>query len=261
VPNGSVVVGLALAIDLSGKVAIVTGAGVGIGAEIARTMARCGAAVALTYHTSGAGARQVAAEIEAAGGRAMTFHCDTRNVAEIQATVEAVLRALGTVDILVNNAGLTDPHPVLELTEEDWDRTLDANLKGMFFFSQAFARACVAQHKPGAIVNLSSIHGTRAYANHTHYAASKAAIDHMTRSLAVNLAPYRIRVNAIAPGAVEVPRFYRDPNYSSEAVGRRIPLGRVGQPSDIAPLACFLASDLSSWTSGAVVHVTGASGL
>jgi len=252
---------MALSIDLAGRAAIVTGAGTGIGSGIARALAQAGAAVALTYHTSGEGVQQVRGEIEAAGGHAVALQCDTRSVAQIQATLAAALSELGDVDILVNNAGLTDPHPVLELTEEEWDRTLDANLKGMFFFSQAFARHCAGKGRPGAIVNLSSIHGTRASRDHTHYAASKAAIDHMTRSLATNLAQYHVRVNAIAPGAVEVPRFFRnDPNYSGERVGRGIPLGRVGQPEDIAPLVCFLASDLSSWTSGAVVHVTGAGG-
>ncbi len=249
---------MSLTIDLRGKVALVTGAGTGIGVGIAESLAEAGADVALAYHSSGAGAENLAQRLREAGHRAITVPIDLRQVADVDRLVETTTRELGPIDILINNSGITDPHPPLELTEEEWDRTLDINLKGMFFCSQRVARTMVERKAAGSIVNLSSVHSVGAYPNHTHYAASKAAINHLTRSLARHLAPHQIRVNAIAPGLVEVERYFRTmPTYRREEWAARIPLGRVGFPSDIGPLAVFLCSDDASWLTGQVIFVDG----
>jgi len=253
---------MALTIDLSGKVAVVTGAGTGIGAGIAEAMAEAGAAVVISYYSSEQGARALAEKLSAAGHQVLVHRCDVSKLDDIDALIQATVDRFGGVDIMVNNSGITDPHPPLELTEEEWDRTLDINLKGLFFCSQRAARNMIARGVAGSIINLSSVHGLRVYPNCSHYAASKAGINHLTRSLAVHFAPYKIRVNAIAPGAVEVERYFRTmPHYNREEWEKRIPLGRVGFPSDIAPLAVFLASDYASWLTGQVIYVDGGSTL
>jgi glucose 1-dehydrogenase/3-oxoacyl-[acyl-carrier protein] reductase len=247
-----------LVIDLSGKIALVTGAGTGIGVGIAESLAEAGADVAVSYHDSGAGAHELAASLTARGRRSNAFAADLRKVEDAEHLVDAVLDTLGPIDILVNNAGLTDPHPPLELTEAEWDRTLDINVKGMFFLAQRVGREMIERGIKGSIINLSSGQSIRVVPDHVHYAASKAAINHMTRSLARHLAPNGIRVNAIAPGAVEVERYYRTrPGYSREDLAATIPLGRVGFPADIGPTAAFLASDLASWLTGQIVYVDG----
>lgn len=249
---------MALSIDLSGRVALVTGAGTGIGVGIAESLAQAGADLALSYHSSGQGAAELAEKIRSMGRRAITVEADLQKLADIDRLVDTVAEELGAIHILINNSGITDPRPPLELTEEQWDRTLDINLKGMFFCSQRVARRMIEQKIAGSIVNLSSVHSARAWLNHTHYAASKAAINHLTRSLARHLAPYGIRVNAIAPGVIEVERYFRTmPDYNRDEWAKRIPLGRVGFPSDIGPTAAFLCSDLSSWTTGQVIFIDG----
>ncbi|HLG51097.1 MAG TPA: 3-oxoacyl-ACP reductase family protein [Chloroflexota bacterium] len=249
---------MALTIDLSGKVAIVTGAGTGIGVGIAESLAEAGADVALVYHASREGAERLAEKVRQMGRRAITIAADLQRLADIDRLVATTVAELGPVDILINNSGITDPHPPLELTEEQWDRTLDINLKGMFFCSQRVARVMIEHQIRGAMVNLSSVHSTAPYLNHTHYAASKAAINQMTRSLARHLAPYGIRVNCIAPGAVEVERYFRTmPDYNRDEWAKRIPLGRVGSPADIGPAAAFLCSEYASWMTGQVIFIDG----
>ena len=249
---------MALTIDLSGKVALVTGAGTGIGVGIAEALAEAGADVALSYHASGAGAENLAAKLKSAGRRSIAVAADLQKVADIDRLVDTAVRELGPVDILINNSGITDPHPPLELTEEEWDRTLDVNLKGMFFCSQRVARVMIEHEIRGSIVNLSSVHSLAAYMNHTHYATSKAGINHMTRSLAKHFAAHGIRVNAIAPGAVEVERYFRTmPDYKRDEWASRIPLGRVGFPSDIGPTAVFLSSEYASWLTGQLIFIDG----
>lgn len=253
---------MALTIDLAGKVALVTGAGTGIGVGIAESLAEAGADVALAYNASAEGAVATAEKIRASGRRAITLKVDLRNLAEIDSMVGNTVEQLGPIDYLINNSGITDPHSPLDLTEEEWDRTLDINLKGMFFASQRAARVMIEHKIHGSIVNLSSVHSVGAYRNHTHYAATKAAINHMTRSLAQNFAEYGITVNAIAPGVIEVERYFRTmPDYNRDDWATRIPLKRVGFPSDIGPLAVYLCSPYASWVTGQVIFVDGGSTL
>jgi NAD(P)-dependent dehydrogenase (short-subunit alcohol dehydrogenase family) len=249
---------MAWTIDLAGKVALVTGAGTGIGAGIAEALAHAGAAVVISYHSSAQGARALAERLGSAGHHVMIQQADVARLDHIDTLVQATVERFGGIDILVNNSGITDPHPPLELTEEEWDRTLDINLKGLFFCAQRAARVMIARGVAGSIINLSSVHALRVYPNCTHYAATKSGINQLTRSLALHLARHGIRVNAIAPGAVEVERYFRTmPDYDRDAWARSIPLGRVGVPSDIGPLAVFLASEYASWLTGQVIYVDG----
>jgi NAD(P)-dependent dehydrogenase (short-subunit alcohol dehydrogenase family) len=243
---------------LAGKVALVTGAGTGIGVGIAGALAEAGADVAISYHRSKAGAKETQQRIEAAGRRCLARAADVRRVTECQALVVAVVAHFGRLDILVNNAGVTLPEPFLELTEETWDTTVDINLKGMAFCSQAAARQMVQQGGGGRIINLSSVHGFAAYPGHAHYEATKGGINMLTKGLAIELASQRITVNVIAPGAIEVERYFRTmPDYDRAATAARIPLGRVGFPDDIGPLAVFLASDDASYITGETILVDG----
>ncbi len=219
----------------AGKVAIVTGAGQGIGRGIALRLAREGAQVVIAEYNAESGA-ETARAIEAAGGRAIAYPVDIADAAADQRMVDAVVAQLGHIDILVNNAGVIQTKPMLDLTEADWDRVLDVNLRGTFFLTQAVARQMIrqlpealraaaatpadimkmkatdpevdlTQFAPsyGKIVNLSSIAGRRGRPLQTHYAASKAAIINLTQSAALTLAPYRINVNAVCPGVVATP--------------------------------------------------------
>ncbi|HEY8282977.1 MAG TPA: SDR family NAD(P)-dependent oxidoreductase, partial [Chloroflexota bacterium] len=195
-------------IDFTDKVVLVVGGGTGIGAAIARGFADAGATLAVSYHGSRVGAEAVAEFARAAGRRCLLVPADSRSVAEVEATVDATIEAYGTIDVLVYNAGLTDPRPLFEITEEEWDRTLDINLKGMFFCARRAAARMRDQGTHGSIILLSSVHSIQAYPDHQHYASSKGGINMLTRSLGRQLAPLGIRVNAIAPGSIFVEKFH-----------------------------------------------------
>jgi NAD(P)-dependent dehydrogenase (short-subunit alcohol dehydrogenase family) len=246
-----------LSIDFGGRVAFVSGGATGIGAGCVRAFAAAGAAVFFTYTTNADGAERLAAELRAAGARVGCARSDLRQLEDAEAAVAACERQLGPVDFLVNNAGITDPHDVFAITPEVWDRTLDINLRGMFFMCQRVARALRERRAPGAIVNMSSVHGRVAAPQHAHYEASKGGINMMTRSLAIELAPYGIRVNCVAPGAIEVERYAHMADYDRERWSRAIPLARVGLPADIAPTCVFLCSDGAAYITGQTIYVDG----
>ena len=242
---------------LAGKVAVITGGGTGIGAGIALSLAEAGTAVVISPNSNTAGAEATAATIHAAGGRALVKACDVRDFDQVQALFDATIADFGRVDFLINNAGITEPHSLLEMTPDEWDRTLNINLRGMFFCTQRFAKEVIRRGSGGRIVNLSSVHGFAAVPDHAHYEASKGGINMFTKASAIELAPHNIQVNAIAPGAIEVERYFGFPGYNRDDWGSRIPAGRVGLPDDIGPVAAFLCSEGASYITGQIIWVDG----
>ena len=244
--------------ELAGRATLVTGAGVGIGQGIAIELARQGARVAVHYGGSAAGAEATVAEITALGGVGFTIQGDLRRVEDCWRVVDAAVEGLGRLDILVNNAGVTRSQPIEATTEALYDEMFDLNVKGYFFCAQR-AIPSLERSGHGSIVNISSVHGRRGLPNHVAYAATKGAIAGFTQTLAIELASRGIRVNAIGPGVIEVPRYFDRPDYTRESMGARVPMGRVGLPPDIATVAAFLASDGASYLTGQVIYVDGGS--
>jgi NAD(P)-dependent dehydrogenase (short-subunit alcohol dehydrogenase family) len=247
---------------LVGKVALVTGAQQGIGAAIAVALAGEGADVAVSWLDDRDGAEAVAAKVRAAGRRAHLIKADVARLTEIEAMVGETVRQLGVPDILVNNAGVYPRVPLLEMRESDWDYVLDINLKAGCFATIAMAKALIAAGKEGgAVINLSS-QAVRGAVRGVHYSASKGGVVSMTRAMALELAPYNIRVNGIAPGTTDTaqPRYGNTDAELIEMARVNIPLGgRLLTPEQIARTAVFLASDDSSATTGQVLHVNGGS--
>ena len=247
---------------LTGRVALGTGAHQGIGAAVAVALAGEGADVALSWLDDRAAAEAVAARIGAAGRRAHLVRADVSRLAEIEAMVGETVRALGAPDILVNNAGVYPRVPLLEMRESDWDHVIDINLKAGCFATIAMAKALIAAGRPGgSVINLSSS-AIRGAVRGVHYSASKGGVVSMTRALALELAPYNIRVNAIAPGLTDTaqPRYGNSDDELVEMARTTIPLrGRLLTPEQIARTAVFLASDDASATTGQVLHVNGGS--
>lgn len=246
--------------EISGRVALVTGAGNGIGRAVALRLASLGAPVALTGRRPEPLAA-VAAEVEAAGGRALVVPGDVRDEAHAAAAVARAVEAFGGLTILVNNAGVIGAGPVETTSTAEWDRVLDVDLKAPFFF----ARAAIPHLKgrPGAnIVNVSSVTGRRPYANLAPYCVAKAGLDMLTECLALELAPHGVRVNAINPGVV-VSNLHRAtgtvPDYAAflERSKHTHPLGFVGEPQDAAELIAFLVSDRARWITGGLYALDG----
>src|SRR3989344_1619594 len=231
--------------SLKGKVAIITGARRGMGRAHALALARAGAK-AVVSDISLADCKKVVKEIEKAEGQALAVQCDVTKQGEVNKMVEAAVKEWGKVDILVNNAGIAQFCPFLEMTEEIWDRTLAINLKGYFLCAQAAAKQ-MAKQKSGVIVNIASVAMGQqgiGFPNIAHYCASKGGIVGLTEALAIELAPYNIRVNAVAPGMIETPMINTvksDPKTMEGMLGR-IPLHRTGRPEEVSELVAFLAS-------------------
>jgi 3-oxoacyl-[acyl-carrier protein] reductase len=243
---------------LSGKVAVVTGASKGIGAEIARQLAAAGAAVVVNYSSSKQGADRVVAEIVAREGRAVAVQANAARQDDVQRLFAEARRAFGRVDILVNNAGVYEFAPLEAVTAEHFHKQFDLNVLGLLWATQEAAK----QFGPegGSIVNLSSVVATLAPPNASVYSATKAAVNAVTRSLAQELGQRKIRVNSINPGMVETDGLHATGIAGSDfrtAVEAQTPLGRIGQPQDIAPLAVFLASSDSAWITGESFYVSG----
>src|SRR5215208_315502 len=246
-------------LDLNGKVALVTGASSGIGRATAVALAGCGAAVAVNFHRNESGAEAARAEIVSAGGRATVIQADVTRQVEVRALVERTVEELGPLDILVNNAGsLVERLKILELTEERWDEVIDLNLKSAFLCSQAVA-ASMMERKTGAIVNVSSIAGRNGGAlGSIHYSTAKGGLITFTKGLAKELAPFGVRVNAISPGVIDTPYHeqFSSPEMMKTYAGM-IPLGRVGDPTEVAKVICFLASDAASYLCGETIELNG----
>lgn len=242
---------------LAGKVALVTGAQQGIGRAIALAYGRAGASVVLNYLDNEATAEESAAQIRALGQRAVTVAGDVAWAVDVRRMIEAAA-ALGGLDIVVNNAGIFPRVEFLDMTEAQWDEVLTVNLKGTFLCTQAAAQHMVQRGQGGVVINLASGAAFRSSPRGVHYVASKAGIVGLTRAAALELAPYRVRVNAIAPGLTDTaqPR-YGMSEAELQAAARQVPLGRMGSPEDVADLAVFLASDESRHITGQTIHVNG----
>lgn len=247
---------------LSSKVALITGAAQGIGQAIAERYAADGARVVLVDLNEAAGS-DVARAIVKRGGNAKFIQADVAEKLDVHNMMAAALEAYSYVDIMVCNAGIVDDASFLDLKEEDFDRILRTNLKGTFLCAQAAARQMVKQiansRKPGAIINMSSINAFFGLPDHVAYTASKGGIMQLTRAMAVALAPHGIRVNAIGPGSIETPllkEILKDESVR-QMVLSRTPLGRVGQPREIAAIAAWLASDEASYITGETIYADG----
>jgi 3-oxoacyl-[acyl-carrier protein] reductase len=238
-------------IDLTGKCALVTGSTRGIGRAIAGTLADCGAKVAIVGRDR-AKADAVAGEIANARG----FACDVAVPASVQQLVEDVERELGALDILVNNAGITKDNLMLRIKDEDWDAVLDANLRSAFLAIRAASRGMM-KRRWGRIVNISSVVGLMGNKGQTNYAASKAGLIGLTKSVAKELASRNILCNAIAPGFIETDMTGAMPEEARKAMMSQIPLARLGTPADIAWSTAFLCSDYASYITGQVLVVDG----
>jgi NAD(P)-dependent dehydrogenase (short-subunit alcohol dehydrogenase family) len=240
-----------------GKRVLVTGAGTGIGRAIALEFARAGAHVALHYCHDATGAATAVDEICQRGGQAKAFKADFNSVEEARKLADDAIAFLGGLDVLINNAGITMNRPFEQVTPAQFDTLYHVNVRAQFFVAQA-ALPALLQRGGGVIINISSIHAFEGYAQHSVYAGTKGAIVAMTRELAIELAPRGIRVNCIAPGAIEVANYYKAmPDFDPKAAGQLIPAGFIGQPIDIARAAVWLASDEARFIVGQTLVIDG----
>jgi glucose 1-dehydrogenase len=244
---------------LQGKRALVTGSSKGIGQAIAIRYAEEGANVVVNYNSDPKGAEETVARIQATGRRATAIKGDLGSVASVRALVERGWEGLGGLDVLVNNAGVESHAPFWDVTESDYDKVLNINLKGVFFATQTFVNKLRADGRGGKVINISSVHEELPFPNFASYCASKGGLKMLTRNLAVELGPLGITINSIAPGAIETPinaKLLSDPQKVA-ALTAQIPLGRIGKTNDVASLAVFLASAESDYATGATFTVDG----
>lgn len=244
---------------LAGKVAIVTGSGSGIGQAVAERFAREGANIVVDYLHHPDGADATKAKIEAAGAKAVVVKADVSKVADTQNLVDQAWQQLGSCDILVNNAGIEKEAAFWDVSEFDYDAVMDVNLKGAFFLTQAFVRKLRDSKKPGCVINMSSVHEDMVFPNFSPYCASKGGMRMVMRDLAVELGPLGITVNNIAPGAINTPinKGLLANKPKLDALLANIPLGRLGEPEDVASLAAFLASEDASYITGSTYVLDG----
>lgn len=251
-------------LQLKGKVALVTGAARGIGRGIALTLAQEGARVAINYVNHADAAEEVVRTIRDAGGEAVSIQADVGRFEDAESLVKATVDHFSRIDILVNNAGIVSRKPILEVPLEEWDRVVHTNFYGCFYCSRLVGQHMVGRGGGGKIISISSIHGRVAKAGMGPYCATKAAIDMLSKQLAVELAPHRINVNVVASGTITTD--INIPLYKSnrpedvamrQAVLRRVPWGVIGDPEDIGRAVAFLASDAARYITGAVLYVDG----
>lgn len=242
--------------NLSGKVAVITGSSKGIGAAIGIAFAKAGADVVINYNRDQAGAEEVVRQITEMGRKAKAYKADVANSAEVEAFFDEVQKDFGKIDVLVNNAGITRDTLLVRMKEDDWDEVMDTNLKSMFLCTRAVAKSMMKQ-RSGKIINITSVVGLIGNPGQANYTAAKAGTIGFTKTVAKELAARGVQVNAIAPGFI----ISRMTDSLSEEVKNKmlsvIPLGRFGKPEDVADLALFLASDKSDYITGQVFNVDG----
>jgi NAD(P)-dependent dehydrogenase (short-subunit alcohol dehydrogenase family) len=246
--------------DLKGKVVIITGARRGMGRSHAIAFAKEGAKV-VVCDISLEDCEKVVKEIKKLGGEAMAVKCDVSKKEEVEEMVRKTIEKWGRIDVLVNNAAIAQFKPFLELTEQDWDRTMNINLKGYFLCAQACAKEMIKQ-KSGVIINIASIAMGQVgigFPNLVHYVASKGGVVGMTEALALELAPFNIRVNSVSPGVIDTPMVdpVRADKQTLEGILMKIPMRRMGKPEEVSNLVLFLASDASSYMTGSNVVIDG----
>ena len=250
---------------LDGKTAIVTGASQGIGRACAERLAQEGAKVVIADVNEEQG-QEVANAIAASGGEAFFHDCDVSERLDVHNLIAAALARYARIDVLVNNAAVLDDQPFLELEEQDFDRVLKTNVKGSFLCAQAVAKQLVRQVEtegesasPGSIINMSSVNAWFGLPDHVAYSTSKGAIAQLTKSMAIALAPYGIRVNAVGPGSIATPMLeevIKDQAFRTKVLSRT-PLGRLGRPEEIAAIVAWLASDQASYVTGTTIYADG----
>ncbi|WP_298405981.1 3-oxoacyl-[acyl-carrier-protein] reductase [uncultured Chloroflexus sp.] len=243
-------------LDLSGRVAIVTGGSRGIGRATAERLAASGATVVVNYRGNAAAAAATVAAITAAGGKAITVQGDVSQPADVEHLVKTTLEQFGRIDILVNNAGITRDNLLLRMKESDFDEVIATNLRGAFLCTRAVLRPMTKQ-RFGRIINITSVIGLIGNAGQANYAAAKAGIIGFTKSTAREMASRGITVNAIAPGFIETEMTDALNEETRKAILATIPLGRFGQPAEVAGLICFLASDAGAYISGQTLTIDG----
>lgn len=241
---------------LQNKVALVTGGSRGIGAAIAKELAKEGAKVVITYHSSPDKAQQVLDEIKSNGGDGRIFQADASNFNDAQKSVDFVLAEFGALNILVNNAGITKDNLILRMSEQDWDDVINTNLKSVFNYSKAAVKPMMSQRE-GKIINISSVVGIMGNVGQANYVAAKAGVIGLTKSLAREFASRNINVNAVAPGYIETDMTAKLSDVQKQAILNLIPLKRIGKPEDIAKVVVFLASDDANYITGQVFCVDG----
>jgi glucose 1-dehydrogenase len=244
---------------LAGKVAIVTGAGSGIGQGIAKRLGAEGAKILIDYVGGSEGARQTEQAIVGAGGEAFTVQGDVTSMDDVRNLIDTAWNRFGSGDILVNNAGIELRSDFWDTTEKEYDQVMAVNLRGAFFLSQAFVRRLRQAGKPGRIVNISSVHEEMAFPGFTTYCCSKGGLGMMMRNLAVELGPLGITINNVAPGAIITPinKGLFEDKPKIEALLANIPLGRLGTPEDVAGMVAFLVSDDAAYVTGSTLVVDG----
>jgi glucose 1-dehydrogenase len=244
---------------LQGKVALVTGSGQGIGQAIAECLGAAGASIIVNYRSDLSEAEETKARVEAAGSKGFIVRADMGVVSDVQNLIQQGIEYFGKLDILVNNAGIEKSGNFCDVTEADFDAVMNINLKGVFFATQTVVKHFLATQNPGKIINISSVHEELPFPNFTTYCASKGGLKMMTRNLAVELGSHGININNVAPGAIHTPindDLLNSPD-KMKSLLQNIPLGRIGQPKDVASLVAFLASSDADYITGTTFFVDG----